>query len=99
MWPYVSPVAEVFGSVPLQLLVPLVAHHGGPAPGQPTLGDVHMVALHPLRPVATVTAVDETRALQEEGGAGNHGSFLLVTGSRAHKDGAASVNRSPVSKL
>ena len=73
---HVSPLAELFGSVPLQFLISLVAHDGGPAPGQAPLGDIHVVALHPLRPVATVAAVDKTGAFQEERGPGHHWRFL-----------------------
>lgn len=63
---HVPPLAEVFGGVPLQLLVPFVAHDGGAAPGQAPLGDVDVVALHPLGPVAPVAAVDKAGTLQEE---------------------------------
>lgn len=69
-------------SVPLQLLVPLVAHDGRAAPGEAPLGDVDMVALHPLGPVAAVAAVYEASALQEEGGPGHHRGFLQETNQR-----------------
>lgn len=72
----------MLGRIPLQLLVSLVAHDGGPAPGQALLGDVHVVALHPLWPVATVTAVDESGALQEEGSASDNWSFLIELGCK-----------------
>lgn len=69
----------MLGSVPLELLVPLVAHYRGSAPGQPSLGDIYMVALHPLRPVAPVTAVDKTSTFEEEGGTGHNRRFLKGT--------------------
>lgn len=68
----------MLGSVPLQLLVPLVAHYWRAASGQALLGDVDMVALHPLWPVATVAAVDEPGALQEQGSAGHNWSLLTA---------------------
>ena len=73
---HVSPLAELLRGVPLQLLVALVSHHGGASPGKASLGDVDVVALHPLWPVAAVAAVDEASALQEEGGPGHHRGFL-----------------------
>lgn len=66
----------MFGSVPLEFLVSFVAHNRGPAPGQASLGDIHVVALHPLRPVAAVAAVDKTGALEEEGGPGHDRRLL-----------------------
>lgn len=76
---HIPPLAEVLGGVPLQLLVPLVAHDGRAAPREAPLGDVDMVALHPLGPVASVAAVYKASALQEKGGPGHHGSFLQGT--------------------
>lgn len=73
---HVSPLAEMFGGVPLKLLVPFVTHDGRAAPGQASLGDIHVVALHPLRPVAAVASVDESRALKEKRGPRHHRSFL-----------------------
>lgn len=69
-------MVEELGSVPLQLLVPLVAHDGGPAPGQAFLGDIHVVAFHPLGPVAPVAAVHEPGTFQEQRCSGYHGGFL-----------------------
>lgn len=66
----------MFGSVPLEFLVSLVAHYRGSAPGQPPLGDIYMVPLHPLRPVAPITAVDKTSTFQEEGSSGYNRRFL-----------------------
>ncbi len=66
----------MFGSVPLEFLVALVAHDGRSASGQASLGDVHVVALHPLWPVATVAAVDESGAFEEKGGPGDDWSLL-----------------------
>lgn len=62
---YISPLVEELSCIPLQLLVPFVAHNRRTATGQAFLGDVHMVALHPLRPVATITAVNKTCTLKE----------------------------------
>ena len=66
----------MLGSVPLQFLVPLITHNRRAAPGQASLGDIHVVALHPLRPVSTVTAVDESGTFEEERGPSHHRSFL-----------------------
>lgn len=79
---HVSPLAEMFGSVPLEFLVSFVAHNRGSAPGQASLGDIYVVALHPFWPVATVTAVDESGAFEEEGGPGHDWSFLEEPESR-----------------
>lgn len=73
---HITPLAEMFGGVPLELLVPLVAHYRGSAPGQASFGDIYMVALHPLRPVAPITAVDKTSTFEEEGGTGHNRRFL-----------------------
>lgn len=69
----------MFGGVPLEFLVPLVAHYRGSAPGQPSLGDIYMMALHPLGPVAPITAVDKTSTFEEEGGTGHNWRFLKGT--------------------
>lgn len=66
----------MFGSIPLEFLVSLVAHYRGSAPGQPSLGDIDMVALHPFRPVAPITAMDKTSTFEEEGGSGHDRCFL-----------------------
>lgn len=66
----------MFGGVPLEFLVSFVAHNRGSAPGQASLGDIYVVALHPLRPVATVAAVDKTGAFQEERGPSHDRRFL-----------------------
>lgn len=76
----------MFGSVPLELLVPLVAHYWRAPPGQALFGDVNMVALHPLWPVPTVTAVDESGALQEKGGAGHNRSLLATQNGKKHEE-------------
>lgn len=76
---HVTPLAEVFGGIPLELLVSLVADYGGSAPGQPPLGDIYMMALHPLGPVAPVTAVDKAGTFEEKGGTGHHRRFLKRT--------------------
>lgn len=73
---YISPLVEEFSCIPLQLLVPFVAHDRRTPTGQPFLGNVHMVALHPLGPVATITAVNEARTLEEQGCSRHDGSFL-----------------------
>lgn len=73
---HITPLAEMFGGVPLEFLVPLVAHYGRSAPGQPSLGDIYMVALHPLGPVAPITAVDKTSTFEKEGGTGHNRRFL-----------------------
>ena len=73
---HISPLVEELGSIPLQLLVPLVAHNGRPAPGKAFLGDVHMVAFHPLWPVAPVTPVNKTGTFQEQSCSGHHRGFL-----------------------
>ena len=64
------------GSVPLEFLVPFVAHNWRPAPRQAPLGDVDVVTFHPLGPVAAVTAVDESGTFEEEGGPGHNWSLL-----------------------
>lgn len=73
---YISPLVEELGCIPLQLLVPFVAHNGRAPTGQPLLGDVDVVALHPLGPVAAIAAVHKARALEEQGCSCHHGSFL-----------------------
>lgn len=76
---HVSPLVEELGSIPLQLLVPLVAHDGRPAPGKAFLGDIHVMPFHPLWPVATVAAVNKTGTFQEQCCSGYHGCFLSRT--------------------
>lgn len=71
-------MVEELGSIPLQLLVPFVAHDGRAAPGKAFLGDIHMMPFHPLWPVATVTAVNKPGTFQEQGCSGYHGSFLRM---------------------
>lgn len=71
----------MFGRVPLQLLVSFVAHDGGSAPGQASLGDINVMALHPFGPVAAVAAVDKPGAFEEERGPGHNWSFLEEPGS------------------
>lgn len=66
----------MFGCIPLEFLVSLVAHYWRAAPGQPSLGDIYMVALHPFWPVAPITAVDKTSTFEEEGGSGHNRCFL-----------------------
>lgn len=66
----------MFSSVPLEFLVSFVANNRGSAPGQAFLGDIYMVALHPLRPVTTVTAMDESGTFKEKGGPGHNWSLL-----------------------
>lgn len=73
---YISPLVEEFSCVPLQLLVPFVAHNRRTATGQAFLSNVHMVALHPLGPVATITAVNEACTLEEQGCSCHYRSFL-----------------------
>lgn len=73
---YISPLVEKLSCIPLQLLVPLVAHDGRAPPGEAFLGDVDVVPLHPLGPVAAVAAVDEARTLQEQGCSGHHRRLL-----------------------
>lgn len=73
---HVSPLVEELGSVPLQLLVPLVAHNGRPSPGKAFLGDIHMMPFHPLWPVATVAAVNKTSTFQEQRCSGYYRRFL-----------------------
>lgn len=85
MWEFqthVSPLAEMFGGVPLEFLVSFVAHNRRSAPWQASFGDIDMVAFHPLWPVATVTAVDKSGTFEEEGGPGHNWSFLEEPGSR-----------------
>lgn len=72
----------MLGSIPLEFLVSFVARNRRSAPGQALLGDIHMVALHPLWPVATVTAVDKSGTFKEKGGAGHNRSFLQEQGWR-----------------
>lgn len=79
---YISPLAEMFGSVPLEFLVPFVAHDRWPAPGQASLGDIYVVALHPLWPIAAVTAMDKTGTFKEEGSPCHDWSFLEEPESR-----------------
>ena len=69
-------MVEELGSIPLQLLVPLVAHNGGPSPGKAFLGDVHVMPFHPLWPVATVAAVHKSGTFQEQCCSGHHWRFL-----------------------
>lgn len=66
----------MLSSVPLELLVSFIAHNRRSAPGQPSLGDVYMVALHPFGPVATITPVDKSGTFQEKGGPGHNWGFL-----------------------
>lgn len=69
-------MAEMFGCIPLKFLVPLVAYDGGSTSGQAFFGDIDVVTFHPLWPVPTVTAVNESCAFKEEGGTGYNRSFL-----------------------
>lgn len=66
----------MLGSVPLELLVSFIAHNRRSAPGQPSLGDVYVVALHPFGPVATITPVDKSGTFEEKGGPGHNWGFL-----------------------
>jgi len=72
----------MFGGIPLEFLVSFVAHRRRPTPGQAFLGNIYMVALHPLWPVATVTAVDKSGTFKEEGSPGYNWSFLTENGSK-----------------
>lgn len=69
-------MVEELGSIPLQLLVALVAHNGRSSTGQAFLGDVHVVPFHPLWPVASVAAVNKTGTFQEQGCPGHDRGFL-----------------------
>lgn len=73
---YISPLVEELSCIPLQLLVPFVAHNRRTSTGQTFLSNVHMVALHPLGPVATIAAVNEARTLQEQGCSCHYRSLL-----------------------
>lgn len=73
---YISPLVEELSCIPLQLLVPFVAHDRRTSTGQAFLSNVHMVALHPLGPVATITTVNEACTLKEQGCSRHYRSFL-----------------------
>lgn len=73
---YISPLVEELSCIPLQLLVPFVAHNGRTSTGQAFLSNVHMVAFHPLGPVATITAVNEACTFEEQGCSCHYRSFL-----------------------
>lgn len=73
---YISPLVEELSCIPLQLLVPFVAHNRRTPAGQAFLCNVHMVALHPLRPVAAIAAVNEACTLEEQGCSCHYRSFL-----------------------
>jgi len=73
---YISPLVEELSCIPLQLLVPFIAHDRRTPTGQPFLSNVHVVALHPLGPVATIAAVNEARTLKEQGCSCHYRSFL-----------------------
>lgn len=66
----------MFGGVPLEFLVPFVAHDRGSAPGQASLGYIYMVPLHPFWPVAAVAAVDKSGTFKKQGGPSHNGRFL-----------------------
>lgn len=73
---YISPLVEELSCIPLQLLVPFVADNRRTSTGQAFLGNVHMVAFHPLGPVATVAAMNKTCTLKEQGCSCYYRSFL-----------------------
>lgn len=74
---HIAPLTKVFGSIPLKLLVPFVSNHWWAATWQTPLCNIHMMALHPLRPVATIAPMHKPRTLQEERGSGNNWSLLF----------------------
>lgn len=73
---YISPLVEELSCIPLQFLVPFVANNRRTSTGQAFLSNVHMVALHPLGPVATVAAMNKTCTLKEQGCSRHYRSFL-----------------------
>lgn len=66
----------MFGGIPLEFLVPFVAHYRGSTPGQASLGYIYMVPLHPFWPVATVAAVNKTGTFKKQGGPSHNWRFL-----------------------
>lgn len=76
----------MFGSIPLKFLIPFVSNNWWSSAWQPSLGNIHMVALHPLGPVATIAAMHKSCTFQKEWSSCNNRSFLKIREYKKHNE-------------